>query len=420
MLRPVGREPGLQRPPRLTEEPARRREESLRNGVARRVRHREEPEEPGAGRIPHRFEVRVLVRLEDRADRDALRKVLVLVAHDAHQDLGVRPHEVAEAFRQVREAVRALLQPQEELDRPEDPAREDDVLRGHPRALPQERERLAPAADRQLVAAVRKRLHPRDLGVGLDARALLLGEPEVVLVERVLRVVAAADHAAAAGRAARARGPLAAEVRVRHGHAGLPEVHGHVRGLPLVDEPEIASHGAQDLVRRGRERHPRRPEHPLRRGVVRRQLGLPVREGRPARRREEGIPRHRQRVRVDEGAAADADARECRDVLQERHLEEAAESHSRQPQPLREVPVRLREVLRGEARALLEHDDALALLGEAQGRHAPSEAGADDREVRVEFARHAASLAPGRGAEIGSLLRVDGAAQGDGAGDFFE
>ena len=84
-----------------------------------------------------------------------------------------------------------------------------------------------------------------------------------------------------------------------------------------------------------------------------------------------------------------------------------------------ELP-RFREVPGGEAPALLEHDDAPALLREAQRRHAPAEAGADHREVRVEFARHAASLAPGRDGEIRSLLRVDGTAQGDGARDFFE
>ena len=44
-----------------------------------------------------------------------------------------------------------------------------------------------------------------DRALGLDLDAALLGEPEVVLDERVLRAVAAADHAGAAADAARAR-----------------------------------------------------------------------------------------------------------------------------------------------------------------------------------------------------------------------
>ncbi len=201
---------------------------------------------------------------------------------------------------------------------------------------------------------------------------------------------------------------------------GSPKKTATSVGCELVHEAEVPPDVAQDLVRRRRERHARRAEHPLRGRVVGLELRLPVGERRPGRRREERVARHRQRVRVDERAAAHADARERRDVPQERHLEEAAEADAGEPQPLREVPVGLREVLGGEARPLLEHEDALALLREAQRRDAPAEAGADDREVRVEIARHRASLAPGREGEIRSLLRVDGAAKGGAAGDFFE
>ena len=60
------------------------------------------------------------------------------------------------------------------------------------------------------------------------------------------------------------------------------------------------------------------------------------------------------------------------------------------------------------ALAHLEDGDAVALLAQAQRRHAAAEAGADDREVVVEVPRHVPSLSPGRKTEIGSLLRVNG------------
>ena len=53
-----------------------------------------------------------------------------------------------------------------------------------------------------------------DLALGKDLDAELLREPEVVLGQGVLRVVPAADHAAAAADAARPRGALAAEERI--------------------------------------------------------------------------------------------------------------------------------------------------------------------------------------------------------------
>ena len=82
---------------RVAEEHAERVREALADRVARRVRHGEEPEEARARRVAHRLEVRVLVGLEDRADRDPLREVLVASSLTTPiSDLGVRAHEVAE------------------------------------------------------------------------------------------------------------------------------------------------------------------------------------------------------------------------------------------------------------------------------------------------------------------------------------
>src|SRR3569832_2449270 len=66
-------------------------------------------------------------------------------------------------------------------------------------------------------------------GLGEDLRAALLRQIEVVLVERVLRAVAAAAHAAATADASGALGTIAAEERIRVLLAGaIAEVHGDV------------------------------------------------------------------------------------------------------------------------------------------------------------------------------------------------
>ena len=211
-------------------------------------------------------------------------------------------------------------------------------------------------------------------------------------------LVPAADHAAAAARAAGALRPFAAEVGVGHLHAGLAEEDGDVRGRPAAPRgrcpcPTSRSTSSGSVVNGTRVG----AEHPLGRGVVGRELAFQSARSPQDGAREELVGRDGKRVRVDERSAAHADARESRDVRKERHLEEAAAAQRRQPEPPLHVPVRLREVGRGKARALFEDEDAIALLREAQGAHAPAEPGADDHEVGVERTFHAASLRPLRG-----------------------
>src|SRR4029079_17931966 len=80
-----------------------------------------------------------------------------------------------------------------------------------------------------------------DLVLGEHLGALALREPQVVLDERVLGVVRAADHAAPAQDAAGAVGPLTAEVGIGHGHAGLAEEDADARlGVRLVRSDLVA------------------------------------------------------------------------------------------------------------------------------------------------------------------------------------
>ena len=88
------------------------------------------------------------------------------------------------------------------------------------------------------------------------AAAGVLGEPEVVLDERVLRADRAADHAAPAGDAARAGGPGAAEERVGDGLAGGAEEDADARlGVRLVGA-DVAAELAQQVVGRVVGRRP--------------------------------------------------------------------------------------------------------------------------------------------------------------------
>ncbi len=274
---------------------------------------------------------------------------------------------VAQPLREPRQPVRARLQLQQQVHRPQHASREDDVARGEAPLAPEEGRR--PLQRLHLVATALERAHPRGLRVRVDGQPPLLSEVEVVLVQRVLRAEPAPEHAAAARDAAGALRALAVEVRIRHGDARLAEVHGHGGGLE-VRAAQLLAHLLDDLIRVGAQRVHRRPEHPPRLLVVRRQLLLPVRQLAPLAVLEEVVLRDGQRVRVDERAAAHSHAGEHGDVAEERHLEQPAPPELRHPQPPLQVPVRLREVLRLEAPALLQHHHAVALLRQPQRAHA--------------------------------------------------
>ena len=86
----------------------------------------------------------------------------------------------------------------------------------------------------------------------------------------------AADHAAPAQLAAGAVGALAAEERVGDGLARLAEVDADRRVFVGVADAELLAELAQQLVGRVVVRVLDDAEHPLRLGVVGRELRLPV------------------------------------------------------------------------------------------------------------------------------------------------
>ena len=304
---------------------------------------------------------------------------VVLVGRDhADQRLVVGADVVAGARRQVGQPGRIVLHREQERDRAEDAAGEHDLVGG---------ERLAGAAERRPgldhVAAARARPDRGDLGLGPDLGALALGEVEVVPVERVLGADPAPGHARATVGAADPAGAGAAEVRVRDPDTGLAEEDPDLGRVVVLGAADVARDLGEDLVAAGLERVGLGAQHPLRGPVVRRQLGLPVGEVAPRRRPEEAVGRDRQGVGVDQRAAADPDAVQDRDVLEERHLEEAAQAGARHPHPAAHVPVALRKVLEPEPAALLEDEDPVALLGQPERRDRAAEARPDHDDVGV-------------------------------------
>ena len=147
----------------------------------------------------------------------------------ASDRLAVRAHEIAEPVRDRAAASPRALQPCISSLVPSVPA-----ANITPRAV-SERRRSTHAPVRSLVtrypsepSLAPERRDVDHLALGDDPHAPPLGQIEVVLHQRVLRVVAAADHAATASHAPAARRPLAAEVRVRRRLARLAEEHADV------------------------------------------------------------------------------------------------------------------------------------------------------------------------------------------------
>src|SRR5690606_6415423 len=125
------------------------------------------------------------------------------------------------------------------------------------------------------------------------------------------------------------------------------------------------------------------PEHAPGLVVVGLQLLLPVGDVPPLRVLEEGLGRHVQGVGVVEGAAADPRAGQDHDVAQQVDALDAVHAQPGGPQVVLQVPGVLRQGLAREAAARLQDTDAVALLGQAQRRDRPAEAGADHDDVVV-------------------------------------
>src|SRR5438128_7516023 len=109
-----------------------------------------------------------------------------------------------------------------------------------------------------------------------DLRPALLGQVEVVLVQRVLGVVAAADHASSAKHTARPRRALAAEVGVGDLLSRLAEKDGDVGSPESSALADLLRALPQDSIGLGEPWIGRGAQHPLCRDVVRCERLFPV------------------------------------------------------------------------------------------------------------------------------------------------
>ncbi len=227
---------------------------------------------------------------------------------------------------------------------------------------------------------------------GHHLRAAAFGEVQVVLDERVLGAVGAAHHAAPAQLAAGALGALAVEEGVGHGLAGLAllaEVDPDGGLFVGVGDAEVLAELAQQLVGGVVVGVLHDPEHPLRLGVVGRELALPLCHLRPLAVFEELGGGDVEGVGVAKAAAAHAAAGDDGDVAEDRQAEDALHPQVWAPGVAAHVGGVLGELVVGKAPPALQHPDAVALLGEAQRGDAAAEARADHEPVVVVAAPHA-------------------------------
>ena len=222
--------------------------------------------------------------------------------------------------------------------------------------------------------------------VHLDAE--LLRQVEVVRRQLVLGVVATPDVAVAAGDAAGAARPDAAEVRVVGLDARAAEVDAHRGLVERLASPDLGRDLLQDPIDvGGHVRVANDPEHPGRLVEVRRELVGPIGDAGPFRRVEELLRRDVQRVGIDMRTAAHARAGEDQHVVEVLDPLDPVELRRREPQEVGQVPLGLRDVLVLPAPAGLHDADAVALLRGTERGDASTEARADDQYVVIE-ARH--------------------------------
>ena len=329
------------------------------------------------------LDVRVGVGMHARADRDVLPGLRGVVGQGDREDrLAVGAHEFAEPVAETRQRTVQFALGQQAVGA-ERAGGNDHTARAEGARFLREPGPRSLRGDLVAIAAI-ARTHGADVGdlaVADDGRALLLGEPEIVLEQRVLGAHPAADHALAAARATGACRSFAAEVRIGHFAPGFTEEDTDRSARERVADAEVLTHSAQQVLGAARVRHGRDAEHALCGLVVRTQDRAPVFETDPLWIGEEGGLGAVERVGVDRAPAADCGTRRDEDVLERRKLEDPAQAYRGRPEEALEIPGGRRVLVVCVAVARLDDQDLVALLAESQRRYAAAETGTDDDPV---------------------------------------
>ena len=208
------------------------------------------------------------------------------------------------------------------------------------------------------------------LGFGEDARTLFLGEIEIVLVEGVFGVVAAAHHAASAADAGVAVGTFSLKVGIGRGRAGLlailAEEDGDLCGVESVGHARGGRHLFQLDVRRAEDGVGDNAHHALGGLVMRGHDALPVVETGPRAVLPDAVRRLEHGVGVRDGAAAYSVAVQDDDVAEEADIEEPSQTEFGFPEVAAKGPVCFGEIFRRPAAAHLDDENLVALFREPQ------------------------------------------------------
>ncbi len=252
---------------------------------------------------------------------------------------------------------------------------------------PREEARRLPRPDAISLAAVRpERLDVYDPVLGEDPGPELLGEIEIVLVQAVLGVLAAAGHALAAKLAADTVRPLALEIGVRGRLAFLAEINADRRQAVGRFAPDLGRRLLHQDVLGGLDGIAHDPEHAPGQVVIRKELIFPA-EPADARPLEEDVGRDIERIGVIEAPAADPGAGQDEDPVQQAQAPGAVEAERGKPKELAQVPIAAGEFVGVPALAGFDDADRVALLGQPHGGDAAAEARPDDQIIENELVR---------------------------------
>ncbi len=177
----------------------------------------------------------------------------------------------------------------------------------------------------------------------------------------------------------------AAEIRIGRLLSLFAEEHAHVRRLERAAVIHGRRHRFQGLVRRPQAWVAAHAQHAAGSVVVGPQSCFPIGQVAPGRRFEQAIIRLHQHVGVPQTAAAHAAAVQNHHVVEHAYLQNSETAQGRKPEIFPHPPIGRREVFVAVALAALQHQHAVALLGEAHGRHTAAEAGADDDKIISVF-----------------------------------
>ena len=291
-----------------------------------------------AGWVPDRLDVGLCFRVDRRGDRNTLRVVnRGIRSHRPDDRLRVGAHVVAESRRKVGKPA-VFPKGMEQPRRPQSPAGKDHVS-GSERAGTFV-EPGAGSFGRDPIPSPVERLDIDRLMLGVDHGAVLLGQVEIVLVQGVLGVVPAPDHASTAFDTPGPGRAFTAEVGIGFFNPFHAKMHGNRSQGEALGDPEMICNRAKHAVRSGFGRDALHPQHASCLVEVGSKFGLPVGDVAPLRITQGDPVRFVADIAPHQRAAADPGTGQSEGVIEQTQPLNAPHPEFRKPEELAEVPIR--------------------------------------------------------------------------------